>query len=169
VSFSAVSPLGALLGALLGATTPRRLYRRHSPVMGRDQPALRCKSARPFRHIGRHAREQPKRSPLVGASIGRLPRRQGREMECGNDLLLAGVGYLAINMARWRKRRPDGNKLYLDVLSGIVIRDGRAFTPTKQKSRKQKHFARSAHLHAPLVRDSCVFVHSLFFRRSHTS
>jgi hypothetical protein len=72
-------------------------------------------------------------------------------MECGNDLLLAGVGYLAINMAVWRKRRPDWNKLYLDVLSGIVIRDGRAFTPTKKKSSKQKHLAGSAHLNAPLV------------------
>jgi hypothetical protein len=72
-------------------------------------------------------------------------------MERGNDLLIAGVGYLAINMARWRKRRPDRNKLYLDVLSGIVIRDGRAFTPTKNQSRKQKHFADSAHWNAPLV------------------
>jgi hypothetical protein len=79
-------------------------------------------------------------------------------MERGNDLLLAGVGYLAINMVRWWKRRPDWNKLYLDVLSGVVIRDGRAFTAAKNKSSKQKHFAGSAHLNAPLVRDSFAFV-----------
>ena len=79
-------------------------------------------------------------------------------MECGNDLFFAGVGYLAINMARWRKRRPDWNNLYLDVLSGIVIRDGRAFTEAKNKGRKQKHFAGSVHLNAPLVRDSFAFV-----------
>jgi hypothetical protein len=79
-------------------------------------------------------------------------------MERGNDLLIAGVGYLAINMARWRKRRPDCNKLYLNVLSGVVIRDGRAFTEAKNKSSKQKHFADSVHLNAPLVRDSFAFV-----------
>ena len=62
-------------------------------------------------------------------------------MERGNDLLIAGVAYLAINMARWWKRRPNRNKLYLDVLSGIVIRDARAFTEAKNKSSKQKHFA----------------------------
>jgi hypothetical protein len=79
-------------------------------------------------------------------------------MERGNDLLIAGIGYLAINMVRWRERRPDRNKLYLDVLSGIVIRDGRAFTEAKNQNRKQKHFAGSAHLNVPLVRDSFAFV-----------
>jgi hypothetical protein len=79
-------------------------------------------------------------------------------MERGNDLLIAGVAYLAINMARWRKRRPNRNELYLDVLSGVVIRDARAFTEAKNKSSKQKHFAGSAHLNAPLVRDSFAFV-----------
>jgi hypothetical protein len=79
-------------------------------------------------------------------------------MQRGNDLLIAGVGYRAINMVRWRKRRPDWNNLYLDVLSGIVIRHGRAFTEAKNKSSKQKHFAGSAHLNAPLARDSFAFV-----------
>jgi len=79
-------------------------------------------------------------------------------MECGDDLLVAGVGDLAINTVRWRKRRPDWNNLYLDVLSGVVIRDGRAVTDAKNKSRKQKHFADSVHLNAPLVRDSFAFV-----------
>jgi hypothetical protein len=79
-------------------------------------------------------------------------------MECGNDLLFAGVAYLAINMVLRRKRRPNRNELYLDVLSGVVIRDGRAFTEAKNKSRKQKHFADSVHLNAPLVRDSFAIV-----------
>jgi hypothetical protein len=79
-------------------------------------------------------------------------------MERGNDLLVAGVVDHAIKMVRWRKRRPDWHNLYLDVLGGIVIRDARAFTPTKKQSSKQKHFAGTAHLNAPLVRDSFAFV-----------
>ena len=74
-------------------------------------------------------------------------------MECGNDLLIAGVGYVANSTIR----RLTWNKLYLNVLSGVVIRDGRAFTEAKNQSGKQKHFARSAHLNAPLVQDSFAF------------
>jgi hypothetical protein len=77
-------------------------------------------------------------------------------MERGNDLLFAGVGYVANGTIR----RLIWNKLYLNILRGAVIRDGRAFTPTKNKSRKQKHFAGSAHLNAPLVRDSFAFAYS---------
>jgi hypothetical protein len=61
-------------------------------------------------------------------------------------------------MVRWRKRRPDWHNLGLHILSGIVIRDARAFTPTKKQSSEQKHFAGTAHLNAPLVRDSFAFV-----------
>ena len=75
-------------------------------------------------------------------------------MECGNDLLFAGVGYVANSTVR----RLIWNKSYLNVLSGVVIRDGRAFTEAKNQSGKQKHFAGSAHLNAPLVRDSFAFV-----------
>ena len=75
-------------------------------------------------------------------------------MECGNDLLIAGVGYVANGTVR----RLIWNKLYLNVLSGVVIRDGRAFAEAKNQSSKQKHFAGSAHLNAPLVRDSFAFV-----------
>jgi hypothetical protein len=75
-------------------------------------------------------------------------------MERGNDLLIAGVGYVANSTVR----RLIWNKLYLNVLSGVVIGEGRAFTPTKNKSRKQEHFAGSVHLNAPLVRDSFAFV-----------
>jgi hypothetical protein len=77
-------------------------------------------------------------------------------MECGNDLLVAGVGYVANSAVR----RLIWNKPYLNILSGAVIRDGRAFTPTKKTSRKQKHFAGSAHLNAPLVRDIFAFAYS---------
>ena len=70
-------------------------------------------------------------------------------MECGNDLLVAGVGYVANSTVR----RLIWNKPYLNILSGVVIRDGRAFTEAKNKSGKQKHFAGSAHLNAPLARD----------------
>ena len=75
-------------------------------------------------------------------------------MERGNNLLIAGVDYVANSTVRqliW-------NRLYLNVLSGVVICDGRAFTEAKNKSRKQKHFAGSAHLNTPLVRDSFAFV-----------
>ena len=75
-------------------------------------------------------------------------------MERGNDLLIAGVGYVA----NCTVRRLIWNKLYLNVLSGVVIRDARAFTEAKNKSSKQKHFAGSAHLNAPLARDSFAFV-----------
>jgi hypothetical protein len=77
-------------------------------------------------------------------------------MERGNDLLIAGVDYVANGTVR----RLIWNKPYLNILRGAVIRDGRAFTPTKKRSRKQKHFARSAHLNAPLVRDSFAFAYS---------
>ena len=77
-------------------------------------------------------------------------------MECGNDLLVAGVDYVANSTVR----RLIWNKLYLNVLSGPVIRDGRAFTEAKNKSRKQKHFAGSAHVNAPPVRDSFAFAYS---------
>jgi hypothetical protein len=43
------------------------------------------------------------------------------------------------------KRRPDWHNLGLHILSGIVIRDARAFTPTKKQSSKQKHFSGTAH------------------------
>jgi hypothetical protein len=69
-------------------------------------------------------------------------------MERGNDLLIAGVDYVANSAVR----RLIWNKLYLNILSGTVIRDARAFTEAKNKGRKQKHFAGSAHLNAPLVR-----------------
>ena len=75
-------------------------------------------------------------------------------MERGNDLLIAGVGYVANSTVR----RLIWNKPYLNILGGVVIGDGRAFTPTKNKSRKQKHFADSVHLNALLVRDSFAFV-----------
>jgi hypothetical protein len=74
-------------------------------------------------------------------------------MQCGNDLLIAGVGYVANSTVR----RLIWNKPNLNVLSGAVIRDGRAFTPTTKTSRKQKHFARSAHWNAPPVRGSFAF------------
>ena len=70
-------------------------------------------------------------------------------MERGNDLLIAGVGHVANSTVR----RLIWNKPYLDILSGVVIRDSRAFTEAKNKSRKQKHFAGSANLNAPPVRD----------------
>jgi hypothetical protein len=76
-------------------------------------------------------------------------------MECGNDLLIAGVDYVANGTVR----RLIWNKPYLNILRGVVIRDGRAFTEAKNKSSKQKHFARSAHLNAPLVRDSFAFAY----------
>jgi hypothetical protein len=79
-------------------------------------------------------------------------------MERGDDLFRAGVGDLAISSVRWRKRWPDRNKLDLNVLSGVVIREGRAFTAAKNKNGKQKHFAGSAHLNAPLVRGNFAFV-----------
>jgi hypothetical protein len=66
-------------------------------------------------------------------------------MERGNDLLVAGLVDHAIKMARWRKRRPDWHNLGLHILSGIVIRDARAFTPTKKQSSEQKHFSGTAH------------------------
>src|ERR1700733_12713091 len=72
-------------------------------------------------------------------------------MERGNDLLVAGLVDHAIKMVRGRKRRPDWHNLGLNILSGIVIRDGRAFTAAKNKSRKQKHFAKSVHLNAPSI------------------
>src|ERR1700730_6881188 len=77
-------------------------------------------------------------------------------MERGNDLLIAGVGYVANGTVR----RLIWNKPYLNILRGAVIRDGRAFTPTKKTSRKQKHFAGSAHWIAPRVRDSFAFAYS---------
>ena len=75
-------------------------------------------------------------------------------MECGNDLLIAGVD----NVANSTVRRLIWNKPYLNILSGAVIRDGRVFTLTKKKSRKQKHFPGSAHLNAPLAREIFDFV-----------
>jgi hypothetical protein len=75
-------------------------------------------------------------------------------MERGNDLLIAGVDHVANSTVR----RLVWNKPYLNVLSGAVIRDGRALTEAKNQNGKQKHFAGSAHLNAPLVRDSFAFV-----------
>jgi hypothetical protein len=51
-------------------------------------------------------------------------------MERGNDLLIAGVDYVANTTVR----RLIWSKLYLNVLSGTVIRDGRAFTEAKTKA-----------------------------------
>jgi hypothetical protein len=55
-------------------------------------------------------------------------------MQRGNDLLIAGVGYVANGTVR----RLIWNKPYLNILRGAVIRDGRAFTPNKKDKQKAK-------------------------------